>query len=434
MTQLQLFRASILHFPEPTTQFNRDVACFRDGALVIEQQRIVAVGQFEDVAAQYPQAQIHDHRGQWIIPGLIDSHLHYPQTEMIARYGKQLLHWLETYTFPTEDKFKDPAYAARLSEIFLQQLLKNGTTTGLVFGTVHSGAVDSLFSAASEKNMALVAGKVCMDRNCPPFLQDCPQSAQQDSARLIDKWHNQGRNLYALTPRFAPTSSEAQMAALGELAQQYPDVFIQTHLSENLEEIEWVKSLYPECGGYLDVYDKYHMVRERSVFGHCIHLTDDEWIRMGEARAAAAFCPTSNLFLGSGLFNFVKPRLHNVDVVMATDVGAGTTFNMLRTYGEGYKISQLQNDPLAPLEGLYMMTQGPASAYGLTGEIGNLNPGTMADFVILSPQFDELTQLRLADESEPADVIFALSMLGDDRAIAQTWVAGVCQYEKNKKE
>ncbi|WP_218353512.1 guanine deaminase [Alteromonas lipotrueiana] len=433
MTTQLLFRANLAHFPKASLSPDSDLYSVHDGALVIQNDKILAVGQYDELAKKYKDARVYDFKHHWIVPGFIDSHLHYPQTEMIACYGKQLLHWLESYTFPTEDKFKDETYARQISQSFLQQLLKNGTTTGLVFGTVHASATDTLFGCASELNMALIAGKVCMDRNCPPYLQDSASQAQRESAQLIERWHNKGRNRYALTPRFAPTSTEHQMAALGELAQQYGDVFIQTHLSENLEEIEWVKSLYPECEGYLDVYDKYHMVRERSVFGHCIHLTDDEWQRLGESGATAAFCPTSNLFLGSGLFNFSKARQNHVHVALATDVGAGTTFNMLKTYGEGYKISQLQQDPLSPLSGLYMMTQGPAVAYGLEQEIGNLNPGSHADFVIIKPAFDELSRLRLADSHSAQDMLFALSMLGDDRAIEQTWVAGVCRYQQQKE-
>lgn len=431
MSHRQLFRASIAHFPESTVTPDDALQTFADGALVISDEQIVAVGNYADLHPEYPDAQIHDHRGNWILPGFIDSHLHYPQTEMIARYGKQLLHWLESYTFPTEHKFSDPDYANALSAVFLRQLLKHGTTTGLVFGTVHAHAIDSLFNAASDINMAVVAGKVCMDRNCPPWLQDTADSAQQDSARLIDTWHQRGRNLYALTPRFAPTSTQAQMQALGELAQHYPDVFVQTHLSENMDEIEWVKSLYPEHNGYLDVYDAYHMVRARSVFGHCIHLTDEEWHQLAERGATAACCPTSNTFLGSGLFNFEKARQANANVVLASDVGAGTTFNMLNTYGEAYKVAQLQQQSLSAYQGFYMMTQGAAAAYGLTDTIGNLNPGSHADFVVLEPGFDELTQARMADSASAGDMLFAMSMLGDDRAIAETWVAGVRQHQRD---
>lgn len=260
--------------------------------------------------------------------------------------------------------------------------------------------------------MAIVAGKVCMDRNCPADLQDCPDTAQKDSAVLIEKWHNTGRNRYAITPRFAPTSSEAQLAALGELATQYKDVFVQTHLSENVDEIAWVKSLFPKASGYLDVYDKYNLVRPRAVFGHGIHLSSDEWQRLGEADATLAFCPTSNLFLGSGLFDLQTARANNVHVALATDVGAGTSFSMLKTYGDAYKVSQLRHAPIDPIEGFYLMTQGAAVAHKLDDEIGNLNPDTVADFIIVTPRYDELMELRIKPNAEFDDVFFCTQYFG----------------------
>lgn len=424
LNKAQLYRAQIAHFPDTTASLSEGLSVFRDGALVIAGERIVAVGDYHELKVQHVDAVEHDYRGHLIVPGLIDSHVHFPQTEMIACYGEQLLSWLENYTFPTEKKFAQSAYSDKIATLFVDQLLKNGTTTALAFSSVHKSACDSLFNAASHHNMAMIAGKVCMDRNCPDDLSDTALGAQQDSAELIEKWHGKGRNLYAITPRFAPTSSEAQMAALGELAQQYQDVFIQTHLSENKDEIEWVKALYPTHKGYLDVYDHYNMVRDRAVFGHCIHLTDDEWARLGESGATAAFCPTSNLFLGSGLFDNDQAKRYDVNVALASDVGAGTSFNLLRTYGEAYKISQLRGSPIDAIEGFYMMTQGAAAAHGLTGTIGNLNPGSHADFVILNPHFDALSRLRIRQEAQVDDVLFALSMLGDDRAVTATFVAG----------
>jgi len=302
----------------------------------------------------------------------------------------------------------------------------------LVYSSVHKVATEALFEAASQRNMLTVAGKVCMDRHCPDWLQDTPESAQRDSADLIDRYHGKGRNYYALTPRFAPTSSSAQMAALGELAQQYEDVFIQTHLSENHDEIAWVKTLYPECEDYLAVYEKYHMVRPRAVYGHCIHLSDSEWQRMATSGAIAAFCPTSNLFLGSGLFELSKAEKFGVPVTLATDVGGGTSFNLLRTLGEAYKICQLRNYSLSALQGFYMLTQGAADCLGLSDKIGNLNPGSDADFVVLNPRFDALTQLRIDADSTCEDTLFALTMLGDDRATVATYVAGQPQYQQQE--
>ncbi|WP_414830557.1 guanine deaminase [Alteromonas sp. H39] len=430
--QKQLFRASVAHFPEATNSPQTDIVVFHDGALVVEGEKIIAIGDYHQLITEHSEASVQDHKGKWLLPGLVDSHLHYPQTEVMGRFGEQLLNWLENYTFPAEEKFSHPPYAQSMAKLFLGECLKNGTTTGLVFSTVHKDATDTLFRTASAINMALVAGKVCMDRNCPPALQDTAESARQDSVELISRWHNNGRNRYALTPRFAPTSTEAQMAALAEVASDHPDVFIQTHLSENLDEIDWVLSLYPDCKGYLDVYEKYNMVRPRAVFGHCIHMRDDEWSRMAETGATVAFCPSSNLFLGSGLFDLDAARHHGVKVALATDVGAGTSFNMLKTYGEAYKVCQLKHSPFPPLDGLYMMTQGAAVAHQLEEDIGNLNPGSYADFVLLEPRFSDLTALRLQNTESLQDVLFAMSILGDERAVEQTWIAGRCRYHKDK--
>jgi guanine deaminase len=423
------FRGSILHFPQQTQAPEQDYHYYDDGLLVTRNGKIIDLGNTTDLLGKYTGSEHHDYRGHLILPGLIDSHLHFPQTEMLASYGEQLLEWLQNYTFPTELKFTDLDYSQRIAEVFVRQLLRNGTTTAMVYSTVHKAATNALFEVANNKNMLMVAGKVCMDRNCPEPLRDTPYSAQRDSAELIEKWHGNGRQNYAITPRFAPTSSPEQMLALSELAAQYPDVFIQTHLSENKNEIAWVKSLYPGFDHYLDVYDHYNMVRHRAFFGHCLYLHEHEWCLLQHKGASVSFCPTSNLFLGSGLFDLKAAQEHQVNLTLATDVGAGTSFNMLRTMGEAYKVCQLQGARLCPLHGLYLMTQGSAVAMGLEQKIGNLNQGSDADFVVLNPNFDELTELRLnADKINPQDSIFALSMLGDDRAVTATWVAGNLVY------
>jgi guanine deaminase len=420
-----LYRASILHFSEATTEPEKNATFFKDGALVVNDGKIVAIGEFQTIKPVYNSWREIDYSGRLILPGLIDSHLHFPQTEMIAKYGDQLLSWLENYTFPTEQKFSSFAYCKEMAKHFIAQLINNGTTSAFAFSTVHAHSVNALFSEASYYNMAFITGKVCMDRNCPDFLKDTPEVAQTQSIDLINKWHGNGRNLYALTPRFAPTSSEEQLARLGELASDHPSVFVQTHLSENQDEIAWVKELFGHHNTYLDVYDQYNMVHSRSLFGHCLHLQESEWARLADAGATAVFCPTSNLFLGSGLFNIEKAQRHSVSIALATDVGAGTTFNMLRTYGEAYKIGQLQQRPLNALSGLYMMTQGPATAYGLSEQIGNLNPTTVADFIVLNPYFNELAQRRVPAQNEVEDTLFALSFLGDERMIEATYIAGV---------
>lgn len=424
-----LYRASILHFSHKSAQPKNDYVYIKDGIMVTRNGIIVTTGEAKDILNQYPDAITHDYSGQLIVPGFIDSHLHFPQTEMIASFGEQLLDWLENYTFPVERKFADPEYAAKIAEIFLRQLYKHGTTTGMVYSSVHKQATDALFSAAQQRNMLLIAGKVCMDRNCPPWLQDTASSAQKDSADLIERWHGQDRLLYAITPRFAPTSSIEQLHALGELAQQYPDVYIQSHLSENLNEIAWVKSLYPNYDGYLDVYDQFNMLRPKAVYGHCIHMLEPEWQRFAQSGATIAFCPTSNLFLGSGLFDLKTAEQYQIPVALATDVGGGTSFSMLKTLGEAYKIGQLQGNQLDPMHGLYLMTQGAALGLGLADRIGNLNPQSDADFVVLNPDFDELSTLRFGSHRQPQDIIFALSMLADDRAISATYIAGEPVYQ-----
>ncbi|MCU7553873.1 guanine deaminase [Alteromonas sp. ASW11-19] len=430
--QTKLIRASVAHFPAETSMPDTDIAVFPDGALVIRGEKILAVGEYSAQTAAYPEAKQINCQGKWLLPGFIDSHLHFPQTAIMGSYGEQLLTWLNTFTFPAEQRFADEQHASVMAQVFLGELLKNGTTSALVFSSVHKGATNALFSAAKAMNMTLVAGKVCMDRHCPDALSDTAASAVADSHALIERWHDQGRLRYAITPRFAPTSSDQQLAALGELAQAYPDVFIQTHLSENQQEVAWVKSLFPDSRYYLDVYDSHNMVRPRAVFGHCLHLEAQEWQHLSRQGATAAFCPSSNLFLGSGLFNMQAAASHGVNVALATDIGAGTSFSMLSTYADAYRTCQLQGTPLSPLQGLYMTTQGAAIAHQLDHEIGNLNPGTYADFVLLEPRCTPLSKLRLTPTADISDVVFALAMLGDERAVAQTWIAGHCCYDRDR--
>ena len=427
----QAYRASILHFPKQSHSPKQDYVYFEDGLLVTRNGKIEFIGEFKNHINQYAEATFYDYSGKLLLPGFIDAHLHFPQTEMLASFGEQLLDWLTDYTFPVERKFADPEYATHIAKIFIRQLHRHGTTTGMVYSSVHKQAADALFQEAASHNMLLIAGKVCMDRHCPDWLQDTPQGAQKDSATLIEKWHNNGRLKYAITPRFAPTSSAEQLYALGELAQQYPDVFIQTHLSENHQEIAWVKELFPNQKNYLDIYDHFGLLRKGAVFGHGIHLEQAEWQRLRETQASIAFCPTSNLFLGSGLFDLAKAEQENVTVMLATDVGGGTSFSMLKTMGEAYKVCQLKGNQMDPLHGLYLMTQGAAIGLGLEDKIGNLNQGSDADFVILDPEFDELSELRFKHHRSPQDMLFALSMLADDRAITATFVAGMPVYQAN---
>lgn len=420
---LKLIKGHIVHFPKTTINPAKDFVEFRSGAMVLEHGKIVTVGNADDVAPKYPEAHTVDYGNKLIVPGFIDTHLHFPQTEMIASFGEQLIDWLNKYTFPTERQFEDPEYSRKIADIFLRQLWMNGTTTAAVYATVHKNSAEQLFSTAFEKNMQILTGKVCMDRHCPDYLQDSPESAYQESADLISDWHNKGRLKYAITPRFAPTSTEKQLTLLGELMGSYDDVYLQTHVDENRTEIQWVKELFPNSKNYLDVYDQFGMVTERSIFGHCIHMLDDEWRLMADKGAIVAFCPRSNLFLGSGLYDLKKAGEFGVRTTLATDVGGGDSFSMLRTFGEGYKVFQLQGITIDSLSGLYMMTRGAADALQLP-DIGDFNSGTFADFTVLNPNFNEISSLRMGDSTDASDMLFALSMLADERAVSATWIAG----------
>ncbi|MEG3755921.1 guanine deaminase [Psychromonas arctica] len=423
-------RASFLHFlndPAKVDNIEDAYQYIADGILVTENGKVSSLTTFSQESADlYPQLE--DKRGQLIMPGFIDTHIHYPQTEMIAAYGEQLLEWLETYTFPTEKQFSDKAYAKKISQFFVNELLKNGTTSALVFGTVHPESVDALFEEADKIDMRMIAGKVMMDRNAPDYLLDTAQSSYDQSKTLIDKWHNKGRLQYAITPRFAPTSTPEQLAMAGKLKAEYPDVYVQTHLSENKDEIEWVKSLFPERAGYLDVYDHYGLVGDKCVFAHCIHLTEQEWQTMAESDSVIAFCPTSNLFLGSGLFNLEKADDIKVRVGLATDVGGGTSFSQLQSLSEAYKIMQLQGQTLSVFKGLYMATLGSAESLSMADKVGNLTAGKEADFIVVDWAATDLQALRLENSTNLQDKLFALMMLGDERNIQSTYVAGKLVY------
>lgn len=418
-----LVKGHVLHFPKTTASPETEFEEFHHGALVLENGKILQTGNSAELQLQYPNANIVDYGDKLIVPGFIDTHLHFPQTEMIASFGEQLIDWLNKYTFPTERQFEDPEYSRKIADFFLRQLWMNGTTTAAVYATVHKNSAEQLFSAAYEKNMQILTGKVCMDRHCPDYLQDTAESATQDSADLISTWHNKGRLKYAITPRFAPTSTERQLTLLGELMASYDDVYLQTHVDENRAEIAWVKELFPNSKNYMDVYYQYGMVTERSIFGHCIHMLEDEWRCMADNGAIVAFCPRSNLFLGSGLYDLNKAHEFGVKTTLATDVGGGDSFSMLRTFGEAYKVFQLQNITVNSLTGLYMMTKGSADALQLP-DIGDLTPGTWGDFTVLDPHFNELSSLRLEGAKDASDILFALSMLADERTISATWIAG----------
>ena len=432
-TTTHAYRAAILHsLADPAVVgIEASYEYFEDGVLLVENGLIKAVGHAAELLPTLQGVAVSEYPNALIIPGFIDTHIHFPQTGMIASYGEQLLDWLNTYTFPTEQQFADKAHAAEVASIFLKELLRNGTTTALVFGTVHKQSVDAFFEACQVLNLRMIAGKVMMDRNAPDYLTDTPESGYADSKELIERWHGKGRLHYAVTPRFAPTSSPEQLSLAGELFQQYPDLYMHTHLSENRQEIEWVKGLFPERKGYLDVYDHYRLIGPRAVFAHGVHLCDDECKRLAETDSAVAFCPTSNLFLGSGLFDLPKLEAHGVRVGLGTDVGAGTSFSQLQSLNEAYKVMQLQGKKLDPFKSLYLATLGGARALYLDDKIGNFAAGKDADFVVLDYQATPLLSYRLAQAKTLAERLFALIMLGDDRAVKETFAAGNSVHKRD---
>ncbi|HEY0419293.1 MAG TPA: guanine deaminase [Acetobacteraceae bacterium] len=422
---IQAYRGSLLHFHDDPAFAGDSHSWHEDGLLVVDGERIAAAGDHARLAATLPpDAVLHDLRGKLIMPGFIDTHIHYPQSDMIASPAPGLLPWLETYTFPTERKFQDPAHAGDVARFFLDELARNGTTTAMVYCTVHPESVEAFFTESSARNLRMVAGKVMMDRNCPEFLSDTAEGGARDSEALIRKWHGQGRQLYALTPRFAPTSSERQLGLIGELARAYPDTFIQSHVAENPDEIAWVKSLYPAARSYLDVYDGFGLLRERAMYGHCIYLDDADRARMAETGAAAALCPTSNLFLGSGLFDFAAADALRMPLSIATDVGGGTSFSLLRTMNELYKVARMGGTYLPALRMFYLATLGGARSMRLDDCIGNFEPGKEADFVVIDPQATPMLARRNKGCESLEELLFAIALLGDDRSIAATYSAG----------
>lgn len=426
-----IYRAELFHLlDDPRTKHDSPYQYIKDGGLLVVNGHIKAIGNYARVSSQFRKAKIQDYRGYLISPGFIDTHVHYPQTEIIGSYGEQLLEWLNTYTFPAELRYRNPVYAKKQANFFLDELLKNGTTTALVFATVSPVSVNAFFEAALARNMRMISGKVLMDRNAPADLLDTPESAYTDSKKLILKWHGIGRLLYAITPRFAPTSTGAELEAAGKLKSEFPSVYVHTHLSENTNEIALVKKLFPERKGYLDVYDYYKLTGSRSVFAHGVHLDPNEVKTALNTQSVISFCPTSNLFLGSGLFPVIALRDLGVRIALGTDVGAGTSLSILQTLNEAYKVAQLRQTKLSALEGFYLATLGGARALSLDDKIGNLQPGKEADFIVLDPRATTISALRADTSKTFQEKLFALMIMGDDRMIKATYIYGVKQYER----
>lgn len=425
---MKAFRGEILSVPEdPAAAGAEAVRHHEDGLLVVEDGLVVACGPFADIAEKFADVPVEKLEGL-IVPGFVDAHVHYPQIERIASHGEQLMQWLERHIFPAEKAFADRGHADNVAAFFLDQLLRHGTTSALVFATVHAGSVDALFEAALERDMRIVSGKVLMDLG-PEGLRDSVSSGRADTEQLIAKWRGRGRLGYAVTPRFVPTSTSEQLEDAGKIVAEHADVLMHTHLSENPGEIAFVAELYPDAKDYLDVYDRFGLVGPRSVFAHCVHMSDRALSRMAEAGSGIAFCPTSNMFLGSGLFDLAQADRHGVRVGIGTDIGAGTTLSILHTMGEAYRISQLRNCSLDPFRALHLATAGGARIMGIADRVGGLLPGQEADFILLDENSTPLLARRCKSASLH-DRLFALQVLGDDRAVAGTWMRGRRAYDR----
>ena len=402
-----------------------------DAITVLQGDRVHAVGAADALLPTLgPDVLVDDQRGRMLVPGFVDTHVHYPQVDVIASYGTQLLDWLNRYTFPAELAFAERAHADAAAEFFLDRVLENGTTTAAVFCTVHPQSVDAFFTASEARGLGMIAGKCLMDRHAPEGLTDTADTGYRDSKALIERWHGHARSRYAITPRFAPTSTLSQMQAMGRLAREHSDVYIQSHVAENRAEIAWVNELFPGHRSYLDVYDHYGLLRDRSIYAHCIHLDDADRARMTAAGATPSFCPTSNLFIGSGLYNLQQALDAGNVVSVGTDVGGGTSYSMLRTLGEAYKVQQLLGTSLSPAYALYLATLGGARALSLDDEIGSITPGKFADFALLDPAATPLLARRTTLRDDPLNTFFALMTLGDDRAIAATYASGRCVHRR----
>lgn len=430
----QAFRGSILHFLDDPTDSGRagSFEYHEDGLLIVEDGCVAGLGDARELLRTLPGATaLTDCTGGLIVPGFIDAHIHFVQTDVIASRGRSLLEWLDEYTFPAERAFADAAHARAVAGFFVTELLRNGTTTALVIGSVHPGSVDAVFEAALARDMRLIAGKAMMDRNCPGYLQDTVDSSYADSAALIGRWHGRGRMQYAITPRFAPSSTPGQLAAAGRLAREHPDVYVHTHVAENEEEVAWAKELFPERRSYLDIYDHYGLLRKRSMLAHGIWLDDADLARLAKTGAALVHCPACNLFLGSGLFDLRRARAAGVPVALGTDVGGGTTFCMLRVIHDAYKVAQMRGSSLSPLSAFYLATLGAARALDLDGRIGNFAKGREADFIVLDPAATPLMARRMAAARDITEQLFLLMILGDDRAVRQTYLKARLCYERD---
>lgn len=401
-----------------------------DGLLVVEDGLVLARGSYEALRGRFADTPVQAFPEAMILPGFVDAHVHYPQLDQIASFGAGLLDWLDRYIFPAEAAFADPVHARETAEAFLDELARNGVTSALVFSTVHPQSVDAMFEAALQRNMRLTTGKVLMDLG-PANLSDTAESGRADTEALIRRWRGRGRLGYAVTPRFALTSSDAQLRAAAEVLQAHPEVRLHTHLAESVQEVAAVADRFPEAEDYLDVYRRFGLLTSRSVFAHAIHLGESAFRRMARTGAGIAFCPSSNLFLGSGLFNLHGACACGVTVGMGTDVGAGTSHSMFKTLADAYKAQRLQDHALDPFHALYLATGGGARLMGMGDKVGVLAEGQEADFIVVDPAATPLLARRSARAASLRERLFALQILGDDRSIRATFHAGRCVHRRD---
>jgi guanine deaminase len=422
---------AILHFrSDPGAEGKPDTyEFFDDGMMIVDNGRVAQVGPAASIVAQFgSDMPVVDHGTDLLLPGFIDTHIHYPQTDVIGAGGRQLLDWLNDYTFPAEAKFGDPGHAESVAEFFLDELLRNGTTTALVFCTVHATSVEAFFAAASRRRLRMIAGKVLMDRHCPDELRE---QGIGTSRNLLERWHGKDRLSYAITPRFAPTSTNEQLNAAGALAREFPNAYIHSHLAENHAEIAWVKELFPEARSYLDVYARHDLVRERAVYAHGIYLDDDDRRVMAQRHASIAFCPASNLYLGSGLFDIAAADRAGLRFAMGTDVGGGTSFSQLRTLAESYKVAHMTGQHLSALRAFYLATLGGARVLDIADRVGSFAVGNEADFIAIDLQATPLLRRRIEGSRTLAEKLLVLMTLGDDRVIRTTYVAGQPAHQRD---
>ena len=435
MTEVQAYRAAIFHLLDDP-RFHDAIAetyqYFEDGILLVADGKIKAVGSAAEILPRLPEGLVPaSYPDTLILPGLVDCHVHPPQITAVACYGAHLLEWLEKYIFPAEAEWADPAVAQERARLFYREMLRHGTTTAACYGTVAKVSVEALFTEAARLNLRLIAGKVMIDRNAPVGVKvSTPAADYQESKELIETWHGRCRLSYAITPRFAPTCSPDDLKAAGRLLQEYPGVYLQTHLNETLDEIAWVRQLFPERQSYLDIYDYYGLLGPRTIMGHCLHMTEADFVRARETGFVLCPCPPSNLFLGSGLFKFQQAKEYQVRVALGSDMGAGNTFSMLKTMENAYKMAQLQGYSLSPFEAFYLVTLGGARALSLDDKIGNLAPGKEADFIIMDLKSTPFIDFRMQFAKTLRDKLFVQMMLADDRAIRETYVYGRLVHQR----